>query len=361
MTPTKTSLRDIDVIAPNLHWRFSGITATIRALVPVQSGMCRIAVIGPDMPASVPTIGFFELMRFGWSRPPNRPFRIWHARRNTEMIVGLILRSVLRQRLKLVFSSAAQRRHTGFTRWLLARMDAIIAITPQAASYLDRKSVVISHGVDTDRFHPAADRAAAWANTGLPGRFGIGVFGRVRHQKGTDLFVEAMLRLLPRYPDFSAAILGLVTPKNQAFVDALKARIKEAGLEDRIAFLGEQPADDLPLWFRRLSIYVAPQRWEGFGLTPLEAMASATPVVAACAGAAPDLVLDGETGYLVDIDEIDAMTDRIERLMADADLRAEMSIAARAHVEANHAIAIEARRIVDIYEALWQGRDPAIS
>ena len=220
---------------------------------------------------------------------------------------------------------------------------------------------MISHGVDTDRFHPAADRAAAWADTGLPGRFGIGVFGRVRHQKGTDLFVEAMLRLLPRYPDFSAAILGLVTPKNQAFVDALKARIKEAGLEDRIAFLGEQPADDLPLWFRRLSIYVAPQRWEGFGLTPLEAMASATPVVAACAGAAPDLVLDGETGYLVDVGEIDAMTDRIERLMADADLRAEMSIAARAHVEANHAIAIEARRIVDIYEALWQGRDPTIS
>lgn len=361
MTETKTSLRDIDVIAPNLHWRFSGITATIRALVPVQSDMCRIAVIGPDMPGSVRTIRLVDLLRFGWSRPTTQPFRIWHARRNTEMIVGVILRDLLRQRFRLVFSSAAQRRHTGFTRWLLARMDAIIAITPQAASYLDRKAVVIAHGVDTERFHPASDRQTAWADTGLPGRFGIGVFGRIRRQKGTDLFVEAMLRLLPKHPDFTAAIIGLTTPKNEGFVDELKTQIRKAGLEDRVVFLGEQKADDLPIWFRRLSIYVAPQRWEGFGLTPLEAMASATPVVAARAGAAPDLIRDGETGYLVDIEDVDAMSDRIDRLMSDADLRARMSNAARAHVERSHAIAVEARRIVDVYEALWQGHDPTAS
>ena len=78
------------------------------------------------------------------------------------------------------------------------------------------------HGVDTDRYAPPADRAAAFAESGLPGRYAIGCFGRVRAQKGTDVFVEAMCRLLPRYPDFTAVIVGAVVPEQQGFADELK-------------------------------------------------------------------------------------------------------------------------------------------
>src|SRR5690606_2409943 len=111
---------------------------------------------------------------------------------------------------------------------------------------------VIMHGVDTTLYAPPPDRAAAWTATKLPGRRGVGVFGRVRHQKGTDLFVEAMLRLLPARPDVTAVILGLTTPRERAFAEGLKARIAEAGLGDRILLLGEQPADSLPFWFRAI-------------------------------------------------------------------------------------------------------------
>ncbi len=87
-------------------------------------------------------------------------------------------------------------------------MDAIIATSDISASYLKRQATVIPHGVDTDVYAPPADRAAAFAEAGLPGRYAVGCFGRVRAQKGSDVFVEAMCRLLPRYPDFTAVIVG---------------------------------------------------------------------------------------------------------------------------------------------------------
>ena len=101
-------------------------------------------------------------------------------------------------------------------------MDAVIATSELSASFLKREATVVMHGVDTDRYAPPADRAAAFAEAKLPGRYAIGCFGRVRAQKGTDVFVEAMCRLLPRYPDFTAVIVGAVVPEQQGFANGLK-------------------------------------------------------------------------------------------------------------------------------------------
>ncbi|MGE0844721.1 MAG: glycosyltransferase family 4 protein [Flavobacteriaceae bacterium] len=344
--------RAIEVVAPNFNRRFSGVTSTVRTLLPVQARLCAIAGCGTFMPEGVPVISRRRLLTLG-PPPPGRAFRIFHARRNVEMVWGILLRDVLRQPWKLVFTSAAQRHHKRFTRWLISRMDALIATSDLAAGYLKHPATVIMHGVDTARYAPAPDRAAAWRATGLPGKRGVGVFGRIRHQKGTDLFVEAMCRLLPAHEDVTAVVIGLSTPSEKEFTDRLRARIAEAGLRDRILILGEKPAEELPGWFRALSVYVAPMRWEGFGLTPLEAMASATPVVTTRAGAAPYLVRDGETGFLVDTDDAGALGDRIGRLLADEALRERMGRAGRAHVAADFSVEREARQIGEVYEKLW--------
>ena len=158
--------------------------------------MFRAAWLGPDAPDGIARMGVADLLKLWRRREP----LIWHARRNNEMIAGVLLRS-LGWPLKLVFTSAAQRHHSWITRWLISRMDAIIATNDISASFLKRQATVIPHGVDTDRYSPPSDRAAAFAQTGLPGRHAIGCFGRVRAQKGTDVFVDAMCELLPRYPD----------------------------------------------------------------------------------------------------------------------------------------------------------------
>src|ERR1700690_4639364 len=211
------SAGDLQLIVPNLHRRYSGVTATNRMVAPKLARLFRAAWLGPDVPDGIARIGFADLLKL-WRRPA--PL-IWHARRNNEMIVGVLLRS-LGWPLKLVFTSAAQRHHSWITRWLVRRMDAIIATSDISASFLKREATVILHGVDTERYAPPGDRASAFAEAGLPGRYAIGCFGRVRAQKGTDVFVEAMCALLPRYPDFSAVVVGAITPEQQGFANVLK-------------------------------------------------------------------------------------------------------------------------------------------
>ncbi|OIQ68315.1 ditrans,polycis-undecaprenyl-diphosphate synthase [mine drainage metagenome] len=89
----------------------------------------------------------------------------------------------------------------------------------------------------------------------MPGRYAIGCFGRVRAQKGTDVFVEAMCRLLPRYPDFTAVIVGAIVPEQRGFADDLRKRIEAAGLASRILMTGELPIEEVPRWYQRLTIY----------------------------------------------------------------------------------------------------------
>ena len=97
--------------------------------------------------------------------------------------------------------------------------------------------------------------------------------------------------------------------------EKVKRRIAETNMENRIALLGERPQDEVPLWFRRIALYVAPMRNEGFGLTPLEAMASGAAVVATRTGAAPYLVAEGVTGFLRDTaDDLAAALGRLDEI-----------------------------------------------
>lgn len=336
------------IVAPNLKRRLSGVTATVVRLIPVQARMIDIRATGPGLPADVPHI---PLMRA--ATLPRDRWRVWHARRNTEMALGLILRRLLRRRYRLLFTSAAQRRHTGFTRWLIRQQDALIATSPQAASYLECPATVILHGVDTDVFHPAPDRAALRARLGLdPDAVLIGCFGRIRAQKGVDLLVQAGLELLPSRPRVQIIFTGRITPDNRTFADDLQARIKAAGLDGRIRFLGELPWDQVIAHYQALDLFAAPARWEGFGLTPLEAAACAVPTVAARVGAYEALIRDGQTGSLVPKDDAPALTAALARWLDDDAGRAAAGQAARAHVTANHAIEGEARAIVDVYRSL---------
>jgi mannosyltransferase len=341
------SASDLQLIVPNLHRRYSGVTATNRMVAPKLAGIFRAAWLGRDAPDGMARMDFADLLK-SWRR---RMPLIWHARRNNEMIVGVVLR-LLGWPLKLVFTSAAQRYHTWITRWLIRRMDAIIATNDISASFLKREATVIPHGVDTDRYAPPADRAAAFAEAGLPGRYGIGCFGRVRAQKGTDVFVEAMCRLLPRYPDFTAVIVGAIAVEQTAFANDLKKRIEAANLQSRIVITGEVPIEEVPRWYQRLTIYAFTSRNEGFGLTLIEAMAVGAALVASRAGAAELVVEDGVTGVLTPPGDVDALVAALEPLMRDPAAAAEMGERGRARVVEKFSLDAEANRIAQVYRSL---------
>jgi len=347
-------LSALTVVVPNLHWRYSGVTATNRMVAPRLAHLLSAAWFGTDAPEGIARLSVRDIIRLRGSAQ-RRKARIWHARRNNEMLIGLALRG-LGWPFKLIFTSAAQRHHTWITRFLIARMDGVIATNAASASYLKRPATVVHHGVDTQVYCPPVDRATAFASTGLPGRYAIGCFGRVRPQKGTDLFVEAMCALLPKYPDYMAVIVGAID--GRGFADALEARVSAAGLAERIRILGERPIAELPHWYQRVSIYAFTSRNEGFGLTLIEASAAGAALVATRAGAAETVVVDGETGVLVPTGDAAALVTALEPLMRDPERARAMGEKARARVLAEFSIEVEAERIAAVYRNVLGSASP---
>lgn len=342
----------ISVLAPNFKRRLSGVTATIVRLVPIQAKVINLAAVGPGLPESLPHLSIWSVLAMS-RRGPGGGSRVWHARRNTEMLFGLFLVHVLRKRLKLVFTSASQREHSRYTKGLIRRMDFVIATSARTDAYLERPARVILHGIDVEKFTPARDKATLRKSLGLPSdSILVGCYGRIRAQKGTDAFVEAMCRILPGQPEVTALVMGRATDKHAGFLEELKQSVTRAGLADRILFLPEVTVDLMPDWYRVLDLFVAPQRWEGFGLTPLEAMACGVPVVATTVGAFPELVQDGQTGTLVEPDDIDAIADAASDWLGDEERRRKAALAARQHMDSSFRIEREAMAIVDVYREL---------
>jgi mannosyltransferase len=349
------ALDALEVVIPNLNWRYSGGTAVNRTIAPLIAMRWRAVWLGPDRPEGIAALSLGDLVRLRFRPPGHGKVRIWHARRNVEMIAGVLL-NILGYRFALIFNSASQRPKTWLTDFLIARMEAVIATSEAAAEYIARSATVIHHGIDIDVYSPPDDRRAAFSETGLPGKYAIGIFGRVRRQKGIDLFVEAMRRLLPEYPDFSAVVIGLVTVDNRPFVEGLKQQIAAAGLSERIRFLGELRVDEVPRWYQRISIYVFASRVEGFGLTILEAMAAGDAVVATRAGAAEMIITDGDDGALTPVDDVEALVAALEPLMSDPERIVAMGKRARARVVSQFSRDREADQISDVYRQVWAAR-----
>lgn len=335
-------IKDINVIAPHFKRRLSGVTSTIIQLTPRQiAAGVKIATLGPGLPPDLPHMKYRQLTGLWRALPGGKP-RIWHARRNLEMLAGIVLRDVLRTKLRLLFTSASQRRHTRYSCWLISKMDHVVATSAKTGSYLHVPHTVVMHGIDTARFHPAEDRKRP--------RLRIGCAGRIRHQKGTDLFIDALIALLPRNRDWEGEAIGRVTAEHQDFAEELRNKIAAAGLSDRLRLAEE--TTQVAEWYRGIDLYVAPSRTEGFGLTPLEAMASGAAVIAGDVGAYPEIIVSGETGAVVPTGDLAAYIAAIEPYLADPALARRHGENALTHVRSRFDIGNEVDGLSAVYASL---------
>ncbi|RCL03475.1 MAG: mannosyltransferase [Candidatus Tokpelaia sp. JSC161] len=347
-------LSETDVIAPNFKRRLSGVTSTIVQLVPFQRTQgVRISAIGFSLPDHIPLLSWSALVGL-WKAPLNSSCRVWHARRNIEMIAGVLMRDILRMKLRLVFTSAAQRYHKTFTKLLIRRMDQVIATSKRSGAYLEVPYRIIMHGVDLERFTPPLMAEDRFKASNLPGEYAVGCFGRIRYQKGTDLFVAAMIALLPYYPQWTAVIAGRVTFEHKLFKKKLKNEIVRARLAKRIVFLGE--LSNPSQWYRRLTLYVAPSRNEGFGLTPLEAMASETAVVTSDAGVYSDIVTEN-VGTVCPSGDGMALQQAIESYFVCPARTIARGKRALVHVRERFSIIKEASAIRTVYQDILYGKE----
>jgi mannosyltransferase len=355
MSPSPASMSaDPEVIVFNLKQRYTGVSATINALVPLQAQQWRLGFCGTRMSNGVDGISWGRALALSIKPPKDRPFRIWHVRRDPEMLLAIFARDVLRLPIQLVFTSAAQHWHGPFPRWLISKMDAVIATTPLAATFVPNTTAVVPHGIDLERFSPPPDKLKAWADSGLPGQYGIGVFGRVRPDKGSDVFVQAMLQALPQLPGVTAVIAGLAQPQHQSYQQDLQNQIDAAGLHGRIVFLGEVPAGQVHLWYQRCLLCVACPRYEPFGLTPFEAAAAGCAVVCSRTGAFDQLAIPGETGEMVEPGDVSGLAQAVLSVMREPRHAAGMGQAAQARVRQHFSLAQEAQGIASVYRGLFE-------
>jgi mannosyltransferase len=355
-------LEETELILGNSNPKFSGVTSTMLQVLQHQKTLLPVAVLGRHhLPDDVPTVTFREALRLCKTPLPCGKARVFHARRNNEMLQALALRKLAPTPLKVAFTSTAQREHSWITRWLIREADAVISTCTAAAAYIQGGAdVIVPHGVDLERYHPATDRAALWQELGFPGRYGIGIFGRVRHQKGIDVLVDAVLPLLADFPDCTVVICGETTAQQKKFEQGLRKQIAAAGFENRFVFLGKQPFAALPKLFRAMHLVTALSRNEGFGLTVLEAMASGTAVLASEAGAWQDIVSPGETGALVPCGDGAATRDKLESLLSDIPRLEAMGREGRRQAEAAYSLENEAKTLTDFLRTLQTGESTQI-
>jgi mannosyltransferase len=276
---------------------------------------------------------------------PDGKSRIFHARRNDEMIQALVAKKLFGAKIKIVFTSTAQRHHSRFTRCLMSQMDAIISTCTAANSYLKRPAdIIIPHGIDIETYTPADQIKSDKLN--------IGVFGRIRPSKGIDLLIDAAIPVLKNHPHATLYICGETTPKFQSYLNEQQKKISDAGLTDQVKLLGKVAFNTLPDLYRSMDIVCAVSRNEGFGLTPLEAMASGAAVLTSEAGAWKDIVENGVLGYCVPTGDVAAIREKLELMISNPQKLREMGKEGRAHVEANYTNKREAEQLCAFFKKL---------
>jgi mannosyltransferase len=342
-----------ELFVTNFNRNFTGVSSTAATVIRQQHRDFDLRLVGYPLPGCPEPISLREARRLSRTAPEGRPHAIWHVRRNPEMRAALWSRDVLNLPIRIVFTSAAQRRHSALPRWLISRMDAVVATTEAAAEFVPHVRVVAPHGVDTDRFTPAIDRAEAWRKLGYPSTRGIATIGRIRPEKGTDLFVQAMIALLPDHPGLTALVIGRAAPEYQGFLKTLQRQIDTAGLADRILFPGEVAPDDLPAFLQGLSLVMQLPRYEGYGMVPLEGMASGVPFVGSDTGYYRAFSAQGKSGQVVPVEDAEAAARAARSLLTDQTRHALSASDARTLAETAFSAKAEADRIAEVYASLW--------
>lgn len=196
----------------------------------------------------------------------------------------------------------------------------------------------LSPGVDVDRFAPdSVSRAALRARYGLGDRPLVLCLSRLVPRKGQDVLIRAFARIRRRVPGAALVIVGGGPYRGE--LEKLAARV---GVAEDVVFTGAVPAAELAAHHAMADVFAMPCRTrgagldvEGLGIVYLEASASGVPVVAGRSGGAPETVRDGETGWVVDGTDIDAVATAVGDLLADPQTAARMGAAGRDQVVAN--------------------------
>jgi len=193
----------------------------------------------------------------------------------------------------------------------------------------------LTPGVDVETFHPGVDGSIVRKRYGLENRPVIVCVSRLVKRKGQDVLIRALPAIRRAMPDATVLFVG-----TGPYRDELGELARSEGVAEDVVFAGGVAHDELAGHYAAGDVFAMPCRTrragmdvEGLGIVYLEASAVGLPVLAGDSGGAPDAVLEGETGYVVDGRDVAAVAAKLITLLQDRALRARLGAAGRAWVE----------------------------
>ena len=173
--------------------------------------------------------------------------------------------------------------------------------------------IVLSHGVD-----------AIDSENVIPESNYILTVGRLEKVKGITLLIDAMVMVKEQFPETKLIIIGEGGERGE-----LEKQVEELGLTDRVMFNGILSNGEVRAWMKNARCFVLPTYSESFGMVFLEAMYEGTPVIGTEVGGVPELVVNGETGFIVPPGDPEKLGDSICVILGDMKLRDRMSLNAK--------------------------------
>lgn len=242
-------------------------------------------------------------------------------------------------------------------RLILKRLDAVITDSVAIGTELkmreqDPPVVAIRNGIDTKWFDPArVCTPFSQERFTSEGHFIFGMVGRIHPVKGHLNFLQAARTLLETCPDCRFLIVGTVLPGFEYYRQSLQDFISTHQMEKSVLMTHVSLAE-IPAVFSSLNVLVAPSFAESFSFTILEGMAMGKPVVASEVGGASEMITDGQTGYLVPVDDVQFLTDTLLRLRGNPDKIKEVGLRARDKIIQDLSLSTMAERTFQVYDRL---------
>jgi glycosyltransferase involved in cell wall biosynthesis len=167
--------------------------------------------------------------------------------------------------------------------------------------------------------------------------------------KGHEYVLQAMPVLLSQFPRLTYHVVGDGVGR-----PALEAMADRLGVAHAMWFHGTVSDETLLRLYATASVFVMPSRCEGFGFVFIEAMAQGAPAVGGNVDATPEVIVDGQTGYVVDPTSVDGIVEAVARLLGDETSRQRMGQSAREHVLRNFGYARFRRLLVSYLSELCE-------
>lgn len=158
----------------------------------------------------------------------------------------------------------------------------------------------------------------------------IGIAKSLRPKYGVDVLIKAFYKLSNSYDNIELLIAG-----KGEFEDKYKRLVRDFRLDGKVRFLGFLDHEKLPEFLHGIDIFAMPSISDGesFGVAAVEASSTGLPVVAAKVGGVPEVIIDNETGFLVEPKNVDQLASALDKLILNPDLREKMGSAGREYVE----------------------------